>query len=50
MLSRWTNFLTKDGEKQWRHSDYESKDTFTIYEDLMAAWETGLKCFLKIKA
>ena len=24
MLSRWTNFLTEDGEKEWRHRDEES--------------------------
>lgn len=44
MLSRWTNFLTEDGEKQWRHRDEEFNATFTTYEDLIAAWETGWKC------
>ncbi|AUC83667.1 hypothetical protein CW733_05720 [Lacinutrix sp. Bg11-31] len=44
MLSRWTNFLTEDGEKEWRHRDQEFEDTFTTNEDLIAAWETGWKC------
>jgi len=26
MLSRWTNFLTEDGEKEWRNRDAEFND------------------------
>lgn len=44
MLSRWTNFLTEDGEKEWRQRDQEFTDSFTTNEDLIAAWETGWKC------
>ncbi|WP_034058303.1 DUF1572 family protein [Lacinutrix jangbogonensis] len=44
MLSRWTNFLTEDGDKEWRHRDQEFKDNFTTTEDIIAAWETGWKC------
>ncbi|WP_299388243.1 DUF1572 family protein [uncultured Lacinutrix sp.] len=44
MLSRWTNFLTEDGEKEWRHRDEEFNATFTTYKDLITAWETGWKC------
>jgi len=44
MLSRWTNFLTEDGEKEWRHRDQEFEDTFITNEDLIAAWESGWKC------
>jgi len=44
MLSRWTNFLTEDGEKTWRNRDQEFEDTYTSKEDLFAAWETGWKC------
>jgi len=29
MLSRWTNFLTEDGEKDWRQRDQEFIDTFS---------------------
>lgn len=28
MLSRWTNFLTEDGEKSWRNRDEEFINTF----------------------
>ncbi len=32
MLSRWTNFLTEDGEKPWRKRDDEFIDDFTSKE------------------
>lgn len=44
MLSRWTNFLTEDGEKDWRHRDDEFIDSFTTKEDLIAIWESGWLC------
>ncbi len=44
MLSRWTNFLTEDGEKEWRHRDEEFIDSFKTNEDLIAAWESGWVC------
>ena len=44
MLSRWTNFLTEDGEKTWRHRDEEFIDSFNSIEDLIAAWESGWLC------
>lgn len=44
MLSRWTNFLTEDGEKEWRKRDDEFIDSFNSIEDLMAAWESGWLC------
>src|ERR1700742_3697708 len=41
MLSRWTNFLTEDGEKQWRTRD----DEFEVHEynkqKLLQLWEEG---------
>jgi hypothetical protein len=46
MLSRWTNFLTEDGEKEWRLRD----DEFAIHQyskqQLTAIWEKGWSCFL----
>ncbi|MGK4568748.1 DUF1572 domain-containing protein [Flavobacterium sp. 3HN19-14] len=45
MLSRWTDFLTTDGEKEWRDRDSEFEDTYESKEELMAAWEKGWKCF-----
>ncbi|MEN3325146.1 DUF1572 family protein [Mariniflexile soesokkakense] len=44
MLSRWTNFLTEDGEKSWRNRDAEFEDTYTSKEDLIASWESGWLC------
>ena len=46
MLSRWTDFLTTDGEKPNRNRDaeFESPENMTRAE-LMAAWETGWACF-----
>lgn len=39
--SRWTDFLTKDGEKPWRNRDQEFIDTFISKEDIIAAWESA---------
>lgn len=44
MLSRWTHFLTEDGEKSWRNRDAEFEDTYTSKEDLIASWESGWFC------
>lgn len=41
MLSRWTNFLTEDDEKEWRLRDQEFEDTYKNKEDLITAWEKG---------
>lgn len=45
MLSRWTDFLTSDGEKEWRNRDGEFEQTFTTKEEVMASWKKGWKCF-----
>ncbi|MDN3673935.1 DUF1572 domain-containing protein [Flavobacterium branchiarum] len=44
MLSRWTDFLTTDGEKQWRNRDDEFENDFQSKEEVMTAWEKGWKC------
>jgi hypothetical protein len=46
MLSRWTDFLTTDGEKTSRNRDgeFEPPETMTRAE-LKAAWEKGWACF-----
>lgn len=44
ILSRWTNFLTEDGEKIWRNRDQEFIANFTSIEDLIAVWENGWNC------
>ncbi len=44
MLSRWTNFLTEDGEKEWRHRDLEFEDTYTSKGTLIKHWNEGWQC------
>jgi hypothetical protein len=44
MLSRWTDFLTTDGEKPGRNRDGEFIDDFNSREDLMVHWESGWAC------
>ncbi len=41
LRSRWTDFLTSDGEKPWRNRDTEFVDDFTSREELFAFWEEG---------
>ena len=45
MLSRWTDFLTTDGEKpsRNRNAEFEAPETMTRAE-LMTAWERGWAC------
>ncbi len=44
MLSRFTDFLTTDGEKPDRNRDGEFEDDFTSREDLMNFWNKGWSC------
>jgi Protein of unknown function (DUF1572) len=49
MLSRWTDFLTTDGEKEWRNRDVEFVDDVSTSlnmtkDDVMKFWEEGWKC------
>lgn len=44
MRSRWTQFLTTDGEKPDRHRDTEFEDPPKTRAELMAAWDRGWKC------
>lgn len=44
MLSRWTNLLTSDGEKEWRKRDAEFEDQNLTKEQLIILWEAGWKC------
>lgn len=41
LLSRWTDFLTTDGEKPWRNRDDEFTDSFASRDELLAYWESG---------
>ncbi|MGX1930683.1 DUF1572 family protein [Flagellimonas sp. 2504JD4-2] len=44
MLSRWTNFLTEDGEKTWRNRDMEFEGEYQSKAAMLEAWEKGWKC------
>ncbi len=44
MRSRWTDFLTTDGEKANRNRDSEFVDPPATRAGLMAVWEEGWKC------
>ncbi len=45
MLSRWTDFLTSDGEKSWRNRDAEFENSITDKAALMQQWNKGWDCF-----
>lgn len=44
MLSRWTDFLTTDGEKEWRDRDGEFEITRESKQNLLVKWEKGWIC------
>lgn len=46
MLSRWTNFLTEDGEKSWRNRDSEFVNSFQTKTEILEFWEKGWTCLL----
>src|ERR1700676_1490975 len=41
MISRWTDFLTSDGEKPNRNRDSEFEEPPATREELLAMWERG---------
>ena len=45
MISRWTDFLTTDGEKEWRNRDAEFEKTIKTKKELLETWEKGWDCF-----
>ena len=44
MLSRWTDFLTTDGEKEWRQRDAEFENDPVSREELLRLWNEGWNC------
>lgn len=44
MLSRWTNFLTTDGEKDWRDREAEFENDIKSREEMMSKWQGGWTC------
>ncbi len=47
MLSRWTGFLTSDGEKDWRNRDAEFENDIHTRDELMQKWNEGWNCLLR---
>lgn len=45
MLSRWTDFLTTDGEKEWRNRDAEFENDLQTKDQVMELWNQGWQCF-----
>ncbi|MVP01167.1 DUF1572 family protein [Paenibacillus lutrae] len=46
MISRWTDFRTTDGEKEWRDRDGEFENDIPDLERLLLIWEEGWRCLL----
>lgn len=51
MLSRWTDFMISDGEKDWRNRDGEFDSHFhgndiAAKAEVMQLWDKGWDCFL----
>ena len=44
MLSRWTDFLTSDGEKEWRKREEEFDNDITTRKEMMDNWNEGWQC------
>ncbi len=44
MLSRWTDFLTTDGEKPWRDRDGEFTQTLATADEVLDLWNRGWQC------
>lgn len=44
MLSRWTDFLTSDGEKPWREREAEFDTDQATRAEVLARWEAGWQC------
>nr|WP_294786050.1 DUF1572 family protein [uncultured Flavobacterium sp.] len=44
MLSRWTDFLTSDGEKEWRNRDAEFENDLQSKDEVLQVWNKGWNC------
>lgn len=46
MLSRWTDFLTTDGEKEWRRRDAEFDNDISSKQEMLYKWNEGWNVLL----
>lgn len=47
MMSRWTDFKTTDGEKEFRERDQEFETIIKTREELLNKWNEGWSCLYK---
>ena len=47
MLSRWTDFLTTDGEKEWRKREEEFRPKLSTKAEVIEQWNKGWNCLYK---
>lgn len=47
MKSRWTDFLTTDGEKEWRARDLEFESVIKTRNELLTKWNDGWNCLFE---
>ncbi|NBC24652.1 MAG: DUF1572 domain-containing protein [Bacteroidetes bacterium] len=47
MKSRWTDFLTSDGEKEWRNRDLEFESAIKTKDELYNKWNEGWACLFE---
>jgi len=47
MYSRWTDFLTSDGEKKWRQRDAEFDNDIADRTEMLAKWNEGWACLFQ---
>ena len=47
MLSRFTDFLSTDGEKKWRKRDAEFENTLLTKDELLQQWNAGWQCLFQ---
>ncbi|WP_299261666.1 DUF1572 family protein [uncultured Aquimarina sp.] len=47
MKSRWKDFLTSDGEKEWRARDAEFENDIKTKEELLVKWNEGWQCLFE---
>ncbi|MCK0136161.1 DUF1572 family protein [Arenibacter sp. S6351L] len=50
MKSRWTNFLTTDGEKEWRNRDSEFESEIKSEVELISKWNDAWNCLFEALA
>lgn len=46
MISRWTDFLDTDGEKEWRNRDAEFENDLKTRKEVLQKWIEGWECFI----